>query len=104
MANATNRSLRQDDVTLISQDTKVGAVATCLVTTAGIVTSLDITNGGGGYTSAPSVVFGQTGVGTTAAGRSFINPVGVVQELKLQMVELNILKILHQVFLSNLQH
>ena len=83
MANATNRSLRQDDVTLISQDTKVGAVATCLVTTAGIVTSLDITNGGGGYTSAPSVVFGQTGVGTTAAGRSFINPVGVVTGIEI---------------------
>ena len=78
MADATKRATLQDKITITSQDTKVGALATCLVTTSGIVTSVDITNGGGGYTSAPSVVFGQVGVGSTAVGSSFINPVGIV--------------------------
>ena len=83
MANATKRADLQDNVTIISQDTKVGAIATCLVTTSGIVTSVDITDGGGGYTSAPNVVFGQTGVGTTALGSSFINAVGVVTGIQI---------------------
>ena len=83
MVDATKRANRQDNVTIISQDTKTGAIATCLVTTAGIVTSVDITDGGGGYTSAPNVVFGQTGVGTTATGRSFINAVGVVTGIEI---------------------
>ena len=54
-----------------------------MVTTSGIVTSVDITDGGGGYTSAPNVVFGQIGVGTTAIGRSFINAVGVVTGIEI---------------------
>jgi len=83
MANATNRALRQDKITIVSQNSKVGAVATCLVTTAGIVTSVDITDGGSGYTAAPTVTFGQTGVGTTAVGRSFINAVGVVTGIEI---------------------
>ena len=83
MADATNRAKRQNNITIISQETKVGAIGTCLVTTAGIVTSVDITNGGGGYTSAPSVVFGQTGIGTTALGSSFINAVGVVTGIQI---------------------
>ena len=76
--NATKRADRQDNITIISQASKVGAVATCLVTSSGIVTSVDITDGGYGYTSAPNVIFGQTGVGTTAVGRSFISAVGIV--------------------------
>ena len=83
MEDATRRASRQDNITIISQESKVGAIATCLVTTAGIVTSVDITNGGGGYTSAPTVVFGQTGVGTTAQGTSFINAVGVVTGIQI---------------------
>jgi len=83
MSDSTKRDTLQNNITIISQDSKVGAVATCLVTTAGIVTSVDITDGGSGYTSAPSIVFGQTGVGTTALGRSFINPVGVVTGIEI---------------------
>ncbi len=83
IADASIRAKRQDKITIISQDSKVGAVATCLVTTAGIVTSVDITNAGAGYTAAPSVVFGQTGTGTTALGRTFINPVGVVTGIEI---------------------
>ena len=78
MADATNRANRQNNVTINSQESKTGAIGTCLVTTAGIVTSVDVTDGGSGYTAAPSVVFGQTGIGTTATGRSFINAVGIV--------------------------
>ena len=78
MANAVNRATRQDNVTIVSQNSKVGAVATCLVTTSGIVTSVDITDGGYGYLSAPAVTFGQVGLGSTAVGTSFINAVGVV--------------------------
>ena len=83
MEDATKRATRQDNITIISQESKVGAIGTCLVTTAGIVTSVDITNGGGGYTAAPSVVFGQIGVGTTALGTSFINAVGVVTGIQI---------------------
>ena len=78
MANAANRATRQDKITIISQDSKVSGIATCLVTTSGIVTSVDITDGGSGYVSAPAVTFGQVGVGSTAVGTSFINSVGVV--------------------------
>ena len=78
MSDATKRASRQDNITITSQNTKVGAVATCLVTNAGIVTSVDITDGGGGYTAAPTVTFGQVGIGSTALGSAFINAVGVV--------------------------
>ena len=83
MADATKRATRQDNITIVSQETKAGAIGTCLVTTAGIVTSVDITDGGGGYTSAPNVVFGQIGVGATAIGRSFINAVGIVTGIEI---------------------
>ena len=83
MEDTDKRAARQDKITIVSQDTKTGAIGTCLVTTAGIVTSVDITNGGGGYTSAPSVVFGQTGIGTTATGTSFINSVGIVTGIEI---------------------
>jgi len=83
MVDDTNRDLRQDNVTIISQDSRTGAIGTCLVTTSGIVTSVDITDGGSGYTAAPSVIFGNTGLGTTAVGRSFINPVGVVTGIEI---------------------
>ena len=83
MADATKRATRQDNITIVSQETKTGAIGTCLVTTAGIVTSVDITDGGGGYTSAPNVVCGQIGVGTTAIGRSFINAVGIVTGIEI---------------------
>ena len=34
MADASNRATRQDNITIISQESKVGAIATCLVTTS----------------------------------------------------------------------
>ena len=81
--SATERARFQDSITIVDQAAKTGAIATCLITTAGIVTSVDITDGGSGYTAAPTVTFGQTGIGTTAIGRSFINPVGVVTGIEI---------------------
>ena len=81
--DTTVRAARQDNITIISQESKTGAIGTCLVTTAGIVTSVDITDGGSGYTAAPSVVFGQIGIGTTALGSSFINAVGIVTGIEI---------------------
>ena len=45
----------QNSVVLQSQGTLTGAAATALVSTAGTVSSLDLTDGGEGYTSAPTV-------------------------------------------------
>ena len=60
----------QNRVTLISQDEKVGASATAIVSAAGTITSISISDGGKGYISTPSISIGNTaqsiGLGTTA--------------------------------------
>lgn len=62
--NDTNLSF-QNNVTFISQEEKVGASATAIVSGFGTISSVSIINGGSGYTSA-TVSFGSTvGVGTT---------------------------------------
>ena len=56
----------QTDIRIISQDSIVGASATALVSAAGTVSSLDITNPGFGYTVAPTVTISTpVGIGTT---------------------------------------
>jgi hypothetical protein len=70
--NQTNESdtslVFQDKVTFISQEPKVGASATAIVSLAGTVTSIQITDGGVGYVAAPSVVIqNSVGIGTTIA-------------------------------------
>jgi len=63
--NNTNLSF-QNEVTLISQDTIVSASATCIVSSAGTITSVSITSGGYGYINSPNVVFeNPVGLGTT---------------------------------------
>jgi hypothetical protein len=58
----------QNSVIIISQDDKVGASATAVVSIAGTVTSIVISDGGVGYTTAPIVSISQPiGFGTTAA-------------------------------------
>jgi hypothetical protein len=58
----------QNSVVIISQDNKVGASATAVVSTAGTVTSIVISDGGVGYTTTPTVSISQPiGFGTTAA-------------------------------------
>jgi hypothetical protein len=58
----------QNSVIIISQDNKVGASATAVVSIAGTVTSIVISDGGVGYTTTPTVSISQPiGFGTTAA-------------------------------------
>ena len=57
----------QNSVVLQSQDTLTAAAATALVSISGTVSSLDITDGGAGYSSAPVVTIANAaGVGTNA--------------------------------------
>jgi hypothetical protein len=58
----------QKNITLISQDGRVGATATCIVSSGGTVTSIVISDGGVGYTTTPTISISQPiGFGTTAA-------------------------------------
>ena len=58
----------QNSIIIISQDDKVGASATAVVSTAGTVTSIVISDGGVGYTTTPTISISQPiGFGTTAA-------------------------------------
>ena len=65
--NESNTSLVfQDKVTFIPQEPKVGASATAIVSLAGTITSIQITDGGVGYVDVPSVVIqNSVGIGTT---------------------------------------
>ena len=45
----------QNEILIISQNTKIGASATAIVSAAGTVSSIDITDGGFGYEDVPSV-------------------------------------------------
>lgn len=67
--NENNTSVAfQNSITIISQDNKVGASATAVVSIAGTVTSIVINDGGVGYTTAPTVSISQPiGFGTTTA-------------------------------------
>lgn len=66
-SNENNVSLSfQKDILLISQDTKVGASATAVVSVAGTISSIVISDGGFGYTSTPDVIVqNPVGLGTT---------------------------------------
>ena len=66
--NENNVSLNfQKSITLISQDGRVGATATCIVSSGGTVTSIVISDGGVGYTTTPTISISQPiGFGTTA--------------------------------------
>ena len=65
--NESNISLDfQNNITFISQDNKVSASATSVVSTAGTISSIIISDGGGGYISAPTVsIQSPVGLGTT---------------------------------------
>jgi len=68
-SNENNISLDfQNNVTFISQDSKVFASAIAVVSVAGTITSIDIVDGGSGYESAPKVTIqNPIGVGTTTS-------------------------------------
>ena len=58
----------QDRIILSSQDSKVSAAATAIVSVAGTISSISISSGGFGYVSAPSVsIQSPIGLGTTAS-------------------------------------
>jgi hypothetical protein len=67
-AGGSNPLLFQKNITLISQDGRVGATATSIVSSGGTITSIVISDGGVGYTTTPIVSISQPiGFGTTAA-------------------------------------
>ena len=56
----------QKNIEIVSQDRKIGAAATAIVGTAGTITSISISDGGVGYTTAPSVTIANpVGLGST---------------------------------------
>ena len=65
--NENNTSLSfQKDITLISQDSKVAAAATAVVSAAGTISSIILSDGGVGYTTAPTITIeNPVGLGTT---------------------------------------
>jgi hypothetical protein len=68
----------QNSITIISQDNKVGASATAVVSIAGTVTSIVISDGGVGYTTTPTVSISQPiGFGTTAVQNTALTSVTI---------------------------
>jgi len=65
--NENNTSLSfQKDITLISQDPKVAAAATAIVSAAGTISSIILSDGGVGYTNSPTIIIeNPVGLGTT---------------------------------------
>jgi hypothetical protein len=83
--NENNISLEfQNNITLISQDTKVSASATAIVSVAGTISSINILDGGSGYDSAPIVTIqNPIGIGsTTSTAISFITS-GIVTSISI---------------------
>ena len=59
----------KQSVVILDRTVKTGAAATAIVSAGGTITSIVISDGGSGYTSAPSVSIGVTaGIGTIFAG------------------------------------
>jgi hypothetical protein len=67
--NENNISLTfQNNVTFVSQDSKVSASATSIVSVAGTISSINILDGGSGYETAPKVsIQNPIGIGTTTS-------------------------------------
>jgi hypothetical protein len=71
-------------IVLISQDSIVGASATAVVSIAGTISSIIISNGGVGYSTAPEITIGNpVGLGTTqrASASSVISIGGTVSSI-----------------------
>ena len=66
------------DVTFISSTDAVGAAATAVVSGLGTVTSIELSNIGSGYASAPTVVIGSVGVGSTATATATVGAGGTL--------------------------
>jgi hypothetical protein len=76
----------QKQITFISQDVKTSAAATAVVSAAGTVSSVNISDGGFGYSTAPTVIFeNPVGLGTTyrASGIATISSAGIVTSISI---------------------
>ena len=64
--NENQGNVKTQKVSITSQDNIVGAAATAIVSIAGTISSVSVSYGGTGYTSAPDVIIGTpVGLGTT---------------------------------------
>jgi len=59
-------SQSKQTVKIISQEQKLGAIATALVSVAGSISQINILNGGLGFSTAPTVSISSPSIGTTA--------------------------------------
>ena len=74
----------QNKISLVSQEIKVSAAATAIVSSAGTITSIIITDGGIGYDTAPDITIqNPVGLGTTerASAVSTITSTGIVTSI-----------------------
>ena len=73
----------QKDIVILSQDSKVSASATAVVSTAGTISSIIINDGGFGYNNAPTVTIeNSVGFGSTATAISSITA-GIVTTISI---------------------
>lgn len=72
----------QNSITVVSQDPKVGAIATATVSAGGTITALNITNAGAGYTSSSANVTIGTGT-TTAIATATVSVGGTITALNI---------------------
>ena len=80
----------QNKVTLTSQDVKVGASATSVISTGGSVTSISILDGGSGYTSTPNVVISNpVGFGSTAIATATVSAAGTISSVNVSFAGTN---------------
>jgi hypothetical protein len=63
----------QKDIVIISQDTKISAAATAVVSVAGTISSIVLENGGVGYTTTPTISIAGIGVGATITAQATAN-------------------------------
>jgi len=76
--SAKENSSKQNKIKIVSQDNLVGASATAIVSTAGTITSISITNDGNGYISAPTVIFADPiNIGDFVSIASTIGTIGI---------------------------
>ena len=79
----------QNKIKFISQESKISAAATAIVSGLGTISIISISDGGSGYTTAPVVTIGSTlqsvGLGTTATATASITA-GVVTSVTLSNV------------------
>ena len=84
------RDTIQKQVTFVSSTVTVAAAATAVVSTAGTITSIVLSNAGSGYDTAPEVSIADAT--TRATVTSSIGAGGTILDLLLQILEQNILQ------------